>query len=95
VSLYLFKHHSIKTYQEMEVQLHTLIATALDGGEWSASGLSHFISGERSSGAYCLGGWVGYEAGLDAVEKIEIASHPGTQNMILWFSSLHIGHSTE
>jgi hypothetical protein len=34
----------MKTYQEVEVQLHTLIAAALGGGEWSASGLSHFIS---------------------------------------------------
>jgi hypothetical protein len=72
----------MKVYQEAEIWLHTVIAAALDGGEWSASGPSDFISGERASDTYCLRGWVGHKVGLEAVGKREIALHRGTQNMI-------------
>jgi len=33
----LIKHHSMKAYGGVEVQLHPSFASALDGGEWSAS----------------------------------------------------------
>jgi hypothetical protein len=33
----LTKHHAVKTYGWAEVQLHALLTSALDGGEWSAS----------------------------------------------------------
>jgi hypothetical protein len=44
------------------------LTSALDGGEWSASRLGHFIPGERAPGTHCIGGWVGPRAGLYAVE---------------------------
>jgi len=31
----------------MEVKLHTFLASALDGGEWSASHISHFPHGNN------------------------------------------------
>jgi len=40
---------------------------ALDGGEWSASGLGRFIPGEGDPGTRWLGGRVCHRAGLDAV----------------------------
>jgi hypothetical protein len=45
-----------------------LLAWALEGGEWSASGPGHFNPGERAASTHWLGGWVGPSAGLDAVE---------------------------
>jgi hypothetical protein len=34
---YLIKHHSLKTYWVVEVNLHAFLTSILDGGEWSAS----------------------------------------------------------
>jgi hypothetical protein len=42
---------------------------ALDGGEWSASRPYRFNPGERVPGTHCIGGWVGFRAGLGDVEK--------------------------
>jgi hypothetical protein len=50
-----------------EIQLHTSLTSALDGGEWSASGPGHFISREGAPGTHWIGGWVGPRAVLDAV----------------------------
>jgi len=49
----------MKMYGGVEVQLHTFLASALGGGEWSASCPSHFTSGKESFGTHWLGGWVG------------------------------------
>jgi hypothetical protein len=35
------------------------------GGEWSASRLGRFTTGERSHGTHWIGGWLGSRAGLD------------------------------
>jgi hypothetical protein len=43
----------------MEVYLHLLLTSTLDGGEWSAS----------RSGAHSTGGWVDPRAGLDVVKS--------------------------
>jgi hypothetical protein len=37
--------------------MHSL-TSALDGGEWSASRPSRFISKERAPGTHWIGGWV-------------------------------------
>jgi hypothetical protein len=46
----------------------TFLTSELDGGEWSASRPDRFTPGERDSGTYCIGGWVGLTGGLDAVK---------------------------
>jgi hypothetical protein len=45
------------------------LTSALDGGEWSASRPGHFTLMERAPGTHWIGGWVGPNAGLDAVVK--------------------------
>jgi hypothetical protein len=49
------------------------LTSALDEGEWSASSPGSFIPGERASGTYWIGGWVGHRVGLHAVEKRKIS----------------------
>jgi hypothetical protein len=56
----------MKTYGGVEVRLHALSMSALDGGEWSASHYGRFIPRERALGTLWRG-WVGPIAGLDAV----------------------------
>jgi hypothetical protein len=50
----------------------TFLTSALDGGEWSASSPESFNSGERVPGTHCIGGWVGPNTGLDAVQYRKI-----------------------
>jgi hypothetical protein len=52
----------------MEVYLHALLTSALDGGEWPASRPGHFNPGEKGPGTHLKGGWVGPKAGLDALK---------------------------
>jgi hypothetical protein len=44
------------------------LASALDGGEWSASRPGHFTPWEISSDTHWIGGWVGPRAALDNLE---------------------------
>jgi hypothetical protein len=58
------------------------LASALDGGEWSASRPGSFIPEERVPSTHWIKGWVGPIAGLDAVEKRTVSlpcqkSNPG------------------
>jgi hypothetical protein len=39
--------HAIKAYGEAEVQLHLFLTSALNGGEWLASGPGLFTSGKQ------------------------------------------------
>jgi hypothetical protein len=48
LSLGLIKRDALTTYRRVEVWLHEFLTLALDGGKWSASGLGHFIPGERA-----------------------------------------------
>jgi hypothetical protein len=79
-SLCLIKHHAIKTYWGVEVQLYAFIILALYGGEWSASRPGHFTPGVNSYGIHWIGDWVVLSAGLDAVAErgspiIDLASN--------------------
>jgi hypothetical protein len=56
LNLCLIKHHTIKTYGRMKVNLHTL--TVLDEHEWSASCSSCFSLGESSPTIYWIGSWI-------------------------------------
>jgi hypothetical protein len=73
LSLCLTKHHAMKTYWGVEVQLHAL-TSALDGGEWLASRPGRFTPRERAPGTHWIGGWVGPRAILDTVVKRKIPS---------------------
>jgi hypothetical protein len=74
LSLCLTKHHAMKTYWGMEVQLHAFLTSALDGSEWSASRPDRFTPRKRVPGTHWTGGWVGPRAVLDAVMKKKILS---------------------
>jgi hypothetical protein len=43
----LIKHHAMKTYERMEVQLHAFLISAEDGSKWSASRLGRFLTAEK------------------------------------------------
>jgi hypothetical protein len=74
LSLCLTKHHPMKTYWGMEVWFHAFVASALDGGVWSASRPSRFTPRKRLLGTHWIGGWVGPRVVLDAVLKRQIPS---------------------
>jgi hypothetical protein len=50
------------------------LISALDGCEWSVSRYCRLNHREEALGTYWIGGWVGPEAGLDAVVKRKIPS---------------------
>jgi hypothetical protein len=53
------------------------LASALTGGEWSASRPCRFTPGERAPGTHWIGGgWVDLRAGLDDVEKRKFLTLP-------------------
>jgi hypothetical protein len=49
------------------------LTSALDGGEWSASGPCRFTPGKGASSTHCIGGWVGPRAGMNVMEKRNIS----------------------
>jgi len=53
----------------MEIQLRTLLTSALDGGEFSAAHPVRFTSREKEPRTHWIGSCVGPRAGLDAVVK--------------------------
>jgi hypothetical protein len=64
-TLCLTKHHSMKTYWGVEVYLHALLTSALDGGEWSASCPGRFTPRERVPGTHWIGGSVSHYTHTD------------------------------
>jgi len=59
VSLCLTKHHAVKTYRGMEIELLSFLTSALDWGDWWASSHGRFTSGKRIPGTHGVGGWLG------------------------------------
>jgi len=55
----LIKHDAMKVYRGVVAWLHAFLS--------SASRPGHFTPGVRAPGTYCMGGWVGPRAALDAV----------------------------
>jgi hypothetical protein len=66
----------MKTHGGVDVQIHIFLASALVGGEWSASRPCRFTPGERAPGTQWIGGWVGPRAGLNDVEKRKFLTLP-------------------
>jgi hypothetical protein len=58
----------------------TILDSALDGGEWSASRPCRFTLKETALDAHWIGGWVGPRAGVDIIEKGKILSSVGESN---------------
>jgi hypothetical protein len=77
------KHHTMKTYRGVEVQIHIFLTLALDGGEWSASHFGHFILGERAPGIHWIRGWVGP---WPVEKRINLSPLPGTEPWFLSFT---------
>jgi hypothetical protein len=65
LSLVLITQYATKTYGVVEVQLHSFLTSALDGGEWSTSRSGHFTPGKKGPCARLMGGWVGPRTSLD------------------------------
>jgi hypothetical protein len=61
-----------RTIWGVEVQLLSLLNSALDGGEWSGLLSGPFKTGERPVGNQWKGIWVSSKAGLDVLENRKI-----------------------
>jgi hypothetical protein len=59
----------MKAYGEVDVLIDVFIISALAGGERSATRPGCLTPGEIAPGTHWVGGWVGFRAGLDDVEK--------------------------
>jgi hypothetical protein len=67
LSLWLIKHYSKKTYEEVKISLHAFITVPLDWCEWADSRPGRFAYREKALGSLWTGAWVSLRAGLDAV----------------------------
>jgi hypothetical protein len=56
----------MKTYGEVDVQIHVYLTSALVRGEWSASRPGRFTPEGSVHGTRWIGGSVGLRAGVDA-----------------------------
>jgi hypothetical protein len=68
----------MKAYGGVDVLIHIFLASALVGGEWSASRLGCSTSGETAPSTHWIGGWVDPRAYLDDVEN-KILDPTGTR----------------
>jgi hypothetical protein len=59
----------MKTCGEEDVEIYVFFASALVGGEWSASRPGRFTPGERARITHWIESWVDPRAGLDVMEK--------------------------
>jgi len=69
LSLCLIRHHTMKMYEEMGIQLHTFLTFTLHRGEWLTSCHSHFTPMEKSASTCHLRGWMGPVASVDTMAK--------------------------
>jgi hypothetical protein len=59
----------MKAYGGVDVYFQVFLASALVGGQWSASRPGRFTPRESSLGTHWIGVWVGPRTGLDDMEK--------------------------
>jgi hypothetical protein len=64
----------METYGEVEIQVHTSLTSAVDGGEWSASRHCDLTPREAAPGTHWRrGGSVGSRIRLDPVKKGKVS----------------------
>jgi hypothetical protein len=63
----------------VEVQPHTVLTSALDGGEWSALGSGRFTAKERALGTHWTGGRLGVRA-IQVKKVIDPSVHKELSN---------------
>jgi len=82
----------VKTHGGVEVQLHGILTSALDGGEWSTLCPSLFIPEERASHTLWIGGCMGPRTspGMAAKRKKSLP----LPEIKPWSSCLQNGHYT-
>jgi hypothetical protein len=73
----------MKTYGGVHVHRHVFLASALAGGEWSASRPGGLTPGERLPHTNLMGGWLGPRTGLNDVERTKIWPLPRLENVIV------------
>jgi hypothetical protein len=61
------------------VKIHIFLASALVGGDWSASRPCRFIPGERATGTHWIGRWMDPRVDLDEAEKRKFLTLPGLE----------------
>jgi hypothetical protein len=67
----------MKTHEEVDVQIHVFLPSALVGGSDSRPG--RFKPGERAPSAHWIEGWVGPSTGLADVVRRKILPLPGLE----------------
>jgi hypothetical protein len=55
----LIKHHTVKTFKEVEVPTQAFLISALGRGKCSVSGTGYFIPREKTPVSLCRENWVG------------------------------------
>jgi hypothetical protein len=78
----------MKTYAEVEIQLHTFLT--VDGGKWSSSLPGSFIPGERPSPTLWIDGSVGPTTGLNCLPLA--GSEPTSSSRIPVTESYYFKH---
>ena len=63
----------------MDVQLHSFLTLAPDGGEWPASLPGHCRPGKKTSDTHRIGGWVGPRAGQKFEAEINLLLLPRSE----------------
>jgi hypothetical protein len=69
----------MKAYGAVDVQIHIFLASALSGGEWSASRPCRFTPRERALCIHWINGWVDPKFGLDDMDKKKILPQTGLE----------------
>jgi hypothetical protein len=66
------EHHTMKTYEGVEVYSREFLRSGRDGGEWLASHAGRFIPRKRDPDIHWIRGWVRLRGDLDAAEERQI-----------------------
>jgi hypothetical protein len=69
----------MNSYREVHVEISIFLASALVGGEWSASHPGRFTPGERAPRTPWIEGWVDPRASMDDVEKRKFLTQRGLE----------------